>query len=36
MIQDYMALEKIRYGEQMEMTIDIKGNYHNKMITPCC
>lgn len=34
MIQDYMALEKIRYGEQMDMTIDIKGNYHNKMVTP--
>ena len=34
MIQDYMALEKIRYGEQIDMTIDIKGNYHNKMVTP--
>ena len=34
MIQDYMALEKIRYGEQMDMTIELKGNYHNKMITP--
>lgn len=34
MIQDYMALEKIRYGEQMDMTIDIKGNYHNKMVSP--
>jgi LytS/YehU family sensor histidine kinase len=34
MIQDYMALEKIRYGDQMNMTIDIKGNYQNKMVTP--
>jgi sensor histidine kinase YesM len=34
MIQDYMALEKIRYGGQMDMTIDIKGNYQNKMVTP--
>ena len=34
MIKDYMALEKIRYGEQMNMTIDIKGNYQNKMVTP--
>jgi len=29
-----MALEKIRYGEQIDMTIDIKGNYHHKMVTP--
>ena len=34
LIQDYMALEKIRYGEQMDMTIELKGNYHNKMVTP--
>ena len=34
LIQDYMALEKIRYGEPMDMTIDIKGNPHNKMVTP--
>ncbi|WP_202552036.1 sensor histidine kinase [Ginsengibacter hankyongi] len=34
LIQDYMALEKIRYGEQMNMTIELKGNYHNKMVTP--
>ena len=34
MIEDYMALEKIRYGEQMDMAIDIKGDYNNKMITP--
>jgi hypothetical protein len=34
LIRDYMALEKIRYGEQMDMTIDIKGNYKNKMVTP--
>ena len=29
-----MALEKVRYGEQMDMTIELKGNYHNKMVTP--
>jgi len=34
MLQDYMALEKIRYGEQMDMTIDIRGNYSDKMIAP--
>lgn len=34
MINDYMDLEKIRYGEQMEMVIDIKGNSLNKMVSP--
>jgi hypothetical protein len=34
LIQDYMALEKIRYGEQMDMTVELKGNYHNKMVSP--
>ena len=34
MIQDYIALEKIRYGEQMKMTIEINGSFHNKMIAP--
>ena len=34
MIKDYMTLEKIRYGEQMEMIINIKGSYTKKMISP--
>ena len=34
MIQDYMALEKIRYAEQMQMTIDIDGKADEKMIAP--
>jgi LytS/YehU family sensor histidine kinase len=34
MIQDYMALEKIRYSDQMEMTVDIIGDHENKMIAP--
>jgi sensor histidine kinase YesM len=34
MIQDYMALEKIRYAEQMQMTIDIHGKPGEKMIVP--
>jgi LytS/YehU family sensor histidine kinase len=34
MIQDYMALEKIRYGEQMDMGFEIKGNCDNKLIAP--
>ena len=34
MIKDYMGLEKVRYGEQMDMQIDIRGNYSGKMIAP--
>ena len=34
MLQDYMALEKIRYAEQMQMTIETEGNPREKMIAP--
>lgn len=34
MIQDYIALEKIRYGEQLKLTIEINGSFQNKMIAP--
>lgn len=34
MIHDYIALEKIRYGEQLKITIEINGDFHNKMIAP--
>ncbi len=34
MIRDYMALEKIRYAEHMQMTIDIKDDHEGKMIAP--
>jgi len=34
MIQDYMSLEEIRYGEQMKMTMDIQENYSGKLIAP--
>lgn len=34
MIRDYMALEKIRYGEQMQMTIDVRDDQNSKMIAP--
>lgn len=34
MIRDYMALEKIRYGEQMEMSIDIQFDDSEKLVTP--
>ena len=34
MIQDYVALEKIRYGEQMNLAIEMPQNYQDKMIAP--
>ena len=34
MIRDYMALEEIRYAEQLRMTIDIKNDHSGKMIAP--
>jgi sensor histidine kinase YesM len=34
MIQDYMALEKIRYGDQMKMTVEIQEDHHSKLIAP--
>jgi sensor histidine kinase YesM len=36
MIRDYTALEKIRYGEQMEMEMDIQEEGSEKLIAPCC
>ena len=34
MIKDYMALEKIRQGERLEMTFQIKGNLNGQLISP--
>lgn len=34
MIKDYMGLERIRYGAQMDMQIDIRGNDSGKLIAP--
>jgi len=34
MIKDYIALEEIRYGEQMSLTVDIGENHSDKMIAP--
>lgn len=34
MIRDYMELEKIRYGEHMNMTIELPDSCNNKMIAP--
>ena len=34
MIEDYMGLERIRYGDRLKMELEIKGEYHNKTIPP--
>ena len=34
MIEDYMDLEKIRYGDNLKMKLEIKGDHHNKLIPP--
>jgi hypothetical protein len=34
MIQDYMGLEKVRYGDQMDMQVDIRGDLAGKKIAP--
>lgn len=34
LINDYIGLEKVRYGDRLEMQVEIKGNYKNKMIAP--
>lgn len=34
LIEDYMALEKIRYGERLKMEVEISGDYNGKMIVP--
>ena len=34
MITDYIGLEKVRYGNRLDISITITGEYHNKMITP--
>jgi sensor histidine kinase YesM len=34
MIQDYVSLEKIRYGEDMNMSVELPDNLSNQMIAP--
>ena len=34
MIEDYLDLEKIRYGDRLKMELEIKGDHTYKMITP--
>lgn len=34
LLQDYIDLEIIRYGEQLQITTEMNGDYQNKMIAP--
>lgn len=34
MIQDYLGLEKIRYGNRLSMQVEIKNDHKNEMIAP--
>ena len=34
MINDYLELEKIRYGERLDLEFIITGDYTNKMVAP--
>jgi hypothetical protein len=34
MIQDYISLEQIRYGENLDITVTIQGDVKNNMIAP--
>ncbi|MGH2648020.1 MAG: sensor histidine kinase [Ginsengibacter sp.] len=34
LVQDYIDLEKVRYGARLDMQIEINGDYENKIIAP--
>jgi hypothetical protein len=34
MIENYTGLEKVRYGKRLNMEVEIKGDYQNKLIAP--
>ena len=34
LIQDYIGLEKVRYGNRLDMEVEINGEYNNKMVAP--
>ena len=34
MIENYIGLEKVRYGDRLEMQLEITGDYKNKLIAP--
>jgi sensor histidine kinase YesM len=34
LLNDYVCLEKVRYGSRLDLQIKIEGNYENKLIAP--
>jgi hypothetical protein len=34
LITDYIGLEKVRYGDRLDLKVEIKGDYKNKLIVP--
>ena len=34
LIKDYVGLEKVRYGDRLELSIEINGEHQNKLIAP--
>jgi hypothetical protein len=34
LIQDYMGLEKVRYGKRLDMQVEIHGDFENNLIAP--
>lgn len=34
LINDYIGLEKVRYGDRLDLLVEINGDYENKMIAP--
>lgn len=34
MLNDYIELEKVRYGTRLNIEVNIEGDYNNKLITP--
>ena len=34
LIEDYIGLEKVRYGDRLNMHVEINGDYKNKIIAP--
>ncbi|HEY5464964.1 MAG TPA: histidine kinase [Hanamia sp.] len=34
LIEDYVGLEKVRYGNHLDIKIEMKGDYKNKLIAP--
>ena len=34
LLKDYIGLEKVRYGDRLDIQMHVNGNYDNKMIAP--